>query len=122
MPGGRAGIAARARPTIEPMRPILFLMALLLPAAASFAQPALQREPAGEPRKNQKIERIRVEDGGNRIDELRVGGESQNVTVQPKAGVPAYELQPTDMARSRPADSRDGLAGKAPRVWNVFSF
>lgn len=104
------------------MRPILLLMALLLPAATAFAQQPLQREPAGEPRKNQKIERIRVEDGGNRVDELRVGGETQSVTVQPKAAVPAYELQPTDMARSRPADSREGMAGKAPRVWNVFNF
>ena len=44
---------------------------------------------------NQKGERIQVEDGGSRVDELRVGGQTQQITVQPKTGeVPAYEVQP----------------------------
>ena len=103
------------------MRASLLLIALLTPAV--FAQqPPLTREPAGEPRKNQKIERMVTEDGGNRIDELRVGGQVQSVTVQPKAGAPAYEMQPSDLARSRPADSREGLAGRSQRVWNLFDF
>ena len=63
-----------------------------------------------------------LEDGGNRIEELRVGGETQSVTVQPKAPVPPYEIQPNDLARSRPSDSRDGLAERKQRVWNVLSF
>jgi len=42
--------------------------------------------------------------------------------VQPKAAVPAYELQPSDLARSRPGDSRDGLADRKQRVWNLFGF
>jgi hypothetical protein len=102
------------------MRLSLLLAALL--AASAFAQTPIEREGTLEPRKNQKIERIRVEDAGNRIDELRVGGQSQNVTVQPKADVPPYELQPTDMARSRPAESREGFSGRKQRVWNVFGF
>jgi hypothetical protein len=86
------------------------------------AQAPITRDPVGEPRKNQKVERIHVEDGGNSIDEVRVGGQTQSVTVQPKANVPAYELQPNDLARSRPADSRDGLAERKQRVWNIFGF
>jgi len=39
-----------------------------------------------------------------------------------KAAVPAYEMQPSDMARTRPADSRDGMAGRSQRVWNVLGF
>ena len=39
--------------------------------------------------------------------------------MQPKAGVPAYELQPSDLARSRPGDNRDGLADRKQRVWNL---
>jgi hypothetical protein len=75
----------------------------LLPLAAlAQAQAPITRDPVGEPRKNQKVERIHVEDGGNSIDEVRVGGQTQSVTVQPKANVPAYELQPNDLARSRP--------------------
>jgi hypothetical protein len=102
------------------------MRALILPflilSLAAFAQAPVEREPAGAPRKNQKIERIRIEDGGSRIDELRVGGQTQSVTVQPKAPVPPYEMQPSDLGRSRPAESREGMAGRGQRVWNVFSF
>lgn len=105
------------------MRPSLVLVTLLtvLPVP-SFAQAKIEREGTLDPRSNQKIERIRIEDAGNRIDELRVGGQTQSVTVQPKADVPAYEIQPDDMARSRPSENRDGLAARKQRVWNVFSF
>jgi hypothetical protein len=103
------------------MRLLPLLLAVLLPLSA-LAQAPLQREPAGEPRKNQKIEHIRVEDNANRIDEVRVGGQTQSVTVQPKAKVPPYELQPSDLARSRPDDTRDGTVGRKQRVWNVLGF
>ena len=103
------------------MRRILFAIALVLPLAAP-AQAPLTREPDEVGRKNQKIERLRTEDEGAVIDELRVGGQTQQVTVQPKANVPAYEMQPSDMARTRPADSREGLAGRSQRVWNIFGF
>ncbi len=80
-------------------------------------------QPPAEGRRNQKIERIRVEDGGARIDELRIGGQTQSITVQPKANVPEYEFQPTDLARSRPADNRDGLSSpSSQRVWNILKF
>lgn len=105
------------------MRILPPLLAVLLPLSVlAQAQAPLQREPAGEPRKNQKIERIHVEDNGNKIDEVRVGGQTQSVTVQPKANVPPYELQPSDLARSRPDDTRDGTVGKKQRVWNVLGF
>ncbi|MGV3572159.1 MAG: hypothetical protein ACO1PB_16295 [Ramlibacter sp.] len=104
------------------MRSALATLALLA-AAAVQAQAPIVREPAGEPRKNQKIERIVLEDGGNRIEELRVGGETQSVTVQPKAPVPAYEILPNDGARSRPTERREGLSGGGgQRVWNVLAF
>ena len=102
------------------MRSSLFLLAFL--PACVLAQATIEREANLEPRKNQKIERIRIEDKGNTIEELRVGGQTQNITVQPKAAVPAYEIQPSDLARSRPADSREGLAGRKQRVWNVLDF
>ena len=105
-------------------RPLL-LLALVTWTAAS-AQTAPPVVPTGEqadPRHNQKIQRIRVEDDGARIDELRVGGQTQSITVQPKADVPEYEFQPTDLARSRPADNRDGLSSpSSQRVWNIFKF
>ncbi|HEY8356063.1 MAG TPA: hypothetical protein VIL30_01275 [Ramlibacter sp.] len=106
------------------MRSLLAVLALFAAAAVQAqAQAPLVREPAGDPRKNQKIERIVVEDAGNRIEELRVGGETQSVTVQPKAPVPPYEILPNDLARNRPMDRREGLSGGGgQRVWNVLAF
>lgn len=76
-----------------------------------------------EGRHNQKIERIRIEDSGNRIDELRYGGQTQRITVQPKADVPEYGIQPPDLARTRPSDQRDGMGSAAgQRFWNVLKF
>jgi hypothetical protein len=101
------------------------LLALVAWTAASAQAPAplVQTEERADPRQNQKIQRIRIEDDGARIDELRVGGQTQSITVQPKANVPEYEFQPTDLARSRPADNRDGLSSpSSQRVWNIFKF
>jgi len=102
------------------MRASLLLLALL--PASVLAQATVERDAAVDPRRNQKIERILIEDDANRIEELRVGGQTQNVTVQPKANVPAYELQPDDMGRSRPSESREGFSGRKQRVWNVLGF
>jgi starvation-inducible outer membrane lipoprotein len=102
------------------MRLSCLLIALGLAATAAAAQTPAERP---DPRKNQKIERIRVEDSANRVDELRVGGQTQNITVQPKGKAPSYEIQPTDLSRSRPADNRDGMsAATGKRVWNIGSF
>ena len=91
--------------------------------SAQTTVPLVQTEEQAEPRRNQKIERIRIEDDGARIDELRVGGQTQAITVQPKANLPEYEFQPTDLARSRPADNRDGLSSpSSQRVWNLLKF
>ena len=99
-----------------------FLVLALLPACV-LAQATIERDTDVDPRRNQKIERIQIEDAGNRIEELRVGGQTQNITVQPKSNnMPAYEMQPDDMGRSRPSESREGFSGRKQRVWNVFGF
>jgi hypothetical protein len=94
---------------------------LLLGAGGALAQ-----APAAKPddgRRNQTIQRIHVEDDANRIDEVRYGGQTQSITVQPKADVPAYEVEPANLSRSRPADSREGLSSAGgQRYWNVFRF
>ena len=53
-----------------------------------------------------RTERIQIEDAGSRIDELRVGGETKSISVQPKGGMPAYQIQPTSGERS----------------WKIFGF
>ena len=88
------------------------------PAQAAASAPAAQ---SGRP--DQTIQRIRIEDAGSRIDEVRVGGETQSITVQPKTGgnVPAYEVKPSDTARgAAPSTSKSDTTGS--RVWNVLKF
>ena len=72
-------------------------------------------------RLNQRSERIRVEDEGSRIDELRVGGQTQSISVQPKVGnLPAYEVQPSDGVRNRARNGAETDTGT--RVWNLKKF
>ncbi|PWW47638.1 hypothetical protein [Melaminivora alkalimesophila] len=85
--------------------------------------PSEQREPL-EGRRNQRVQRIVVEDAGSRVDELRVGGQTQVITVQPKTGaaLPAYEVRAHDGARARPGNLDAADTIKAPRVWNLGRF
>ncbi len=96
------------------------------PAPSAAATPARAIEPGTNPasrRPEPAIQRIRTEDAGSRIDEVRVRGETQSITVQPKTNVPAYEVLPSDAAKgggTAPSTTGAGSAGK--RVWNVLKF
>ena len=92
------------------MRPALLLTLSLSCAGICQAQSATPA-PAAVEQKNisaasatdvveKRTERIRIEDAGARIDELRVGGETLSITVQPKGGMPTYQIAPTSGARS----------------------
>ena len=98
-----------------------------LPAQQPAAQPAsAQRAPVestqGEGKRNQKIERIHVEDSGASVDEVRYGGQTQSITVQPKTNVPAYEVLPNDGGRERQGQAETSSSGNGPRVWNLMKF
>ena len=43
---------------------------------------------------------IEGEEGGGGVGGLRVGGETKTITVQPKGGMPGYDVQPVTGARS----------------------
>jgi len=57
--------------------------------AASDAAPASARTGV-----NVQPQHIQVEDSAVRIDEVRRGGETQSISVQPKSGMPAYQVAP----------------------------
>jgi len=109
-------------------------LACAAPAAAVLAQnpqpsapPATQAQPDPDKaagRQNQKIERIHTEDSGASIDELRVGGQTQDITVKPKNNAPAYQVMPNAEERVRNQGQADSNAGDGgSRVWwNVFKF
>ncbi|WP_225783989.1 hypothetical protein [Xenophilus sp. Marseille-Q4582] len=111
-----------------PMRTGLLVLGFVLSPVGSHAQQtpgatapaAAPVERSSEPldgRRNQKIEHITVEDTGARVDEMRYGGVTQSITVQPKNAMPTYEVQPTDERRARQGDGSGGS-----RVWNVMKF
>lgn len=100
------------------------LLAICAAASAQTAAPApdAPKEATNE-RPQKATERIRTEDAGSRIDEVRVGGETQSITVQPKTGtdVPAYEVRPSNSTQgSAPGSASGGTTGS--RVWNVLKF
>lgn len=120
------------------MRAVHTLLLLALASTSTLAQNTAQNTAQGAPnergqlsqseqqepaRLNQRTQRIQIEDAGSRVDELRVGGQTQAISVQPKTGdMPSYEVQSPDGARSR-AGSRNGAeTTTAPRVWNVMKF
>ncbi|MEF9966311.1 MAG: hypothetical protein RR779_18255 [Comamonas sp.] len=101
---------------------VLAAPALAQQTAAPAEQPAAPADAApANDKYNQKAEYIRVEDAGSRIDEVRIGGQTQSIHVQPKVGnMPAYEVKPTDGARSRPDGF--GETQNKKRVWNIGNF
>ena len=101
---------------------------VVAPAAGPLVAPAQvalpeDATPAPSSRPDKAVQRIRTEDAGTRIDEVRVGGETQSITVQPKTGskMPAYEVKPSDATKgSAPSPSTRDTNGA--RVWNVLKF
>jgi hypothetical protein len=70
-------------------------------------------------RSEPEIKRTVVEDDKVRIDELRVRGQVQRITISPKAsGVRPYEIVPADAGRD--ASQSKGLTGQS--LWQLFSF
>jgi len=116
---------------------LLLTLPLSVPAAA-FAQstapapvpaslPATSRIEAAAPtasgRPDKAVQRIRTEDAGTRIDEVRVGGETKSITVQPKTGnkLPPYEVKSSDSTKGSAASTSSNETN-GPRVWNVLKF
>ena len=63
-------------------------------------------------------QRLVAEDDQVRIDELRVRGQTQRLTVQPKQGGRAYDIVPAPGGQ----DPSQGRSTAGQRVWPVLSF
>lgn len=128
----QAGTYNRAMPSTlhSIVRRALLAFVVAVPAVVVHAQTSSQPVPVApaaadgreEGRRNQKIENIHVEDGGAKVDEVRYGGQTQSITVQPKADVPSYQVLPNDGGRERQGQSETGTGGNGPRVWNLMKF
>lgn len=89
------------------------------PTAAAAATTAAS--PSGE-RNEPFVECIVIDEDGNRIEELRVRGQTQRIVVRPKDGGLPYEIQLLDAGRDPSAKSGPGRGGSGQRVWPVLSF
>lgn len=89
------------------------------PAAEPAARPG--SEPAGREPIEPNVQHIVIEGKSTRIEELRVRGQTQSITVQNK-DAPAYEIVIGDGSRdlSSGGGAQKGAAGQ--RVWRLFSF
>ena len=95
------------------------LLALALGAQAQTPAPGqsgatLMRNETTLDRNTQRVELITHEDAGNRVEEVRAGGQTQRITVQPKSSMPAYEVLPPD-----PTQREAAPGGTGPRVWKI---
>jgi len=92
------------------------------PAPATPAAATAPAAPAAQ-KGDQRIQHIHVEDSGSKVDEVRYGGHTQSVTVQPKGSqLPEYEVLSNDGSRARPLTLEGNNGPLGQRVWNVFKF
>ncbi|MEP7300359.1 MAG: hypothetical protein ABI699_02440 [Caldimonas sp.] len=68
------------------------------------------------------VQRTVIDDASAHIEELRVRGQLQKVTVDPRGRAPGYEIIVGDASRdiSEGRNTSRGATGK--RVWNVLRF
>ncbi len=101
-------------------------VAVTPPAAAASGPDAAPRvasgaDGAGREPIEPNVQHIVIEGKNTRVEELRVRGQTQSVTVQNK-GAPSYEIVIGDGSRdlSSGGGAQKGAAGQ--RVWRVLSF
>jgi len=101
--------------------PLLFCLAALLsnPVRAADTAPADVPPEPGEP----AVQHIVIEGKETRIEELRVRGQSQRITVKNKGPLKgSYEIVPADTGRDISTDPSGNRGSAGQRVWSVLSF
>jgi len=79
-------------------------------------KPSALRE-KGEPNVQYTI----IEDDSVRVDELKVRGQTQKITVTPKIG-PSYEIITSDGSRDYSYGPKPARGAAGARVWSFFTF
>ena len=110
-------------------------LAAALASLSVLAVPALRAQPAptmaatatatttdagrgGEPNVRLTV----IEDGGSRVEELKVRGETRRIVVQSKLGGGRYEIIPADGGRDLATGPTTPRGAVGQRVWRVLQF
>ncbi|MBE7427841.1 MAG: hypothetical protein HS106_17750 [Ideonella sp.] len=103
-------------------RVVWWLLGLAASAGAAPATaPATSPAPTASRRADPVVQRSVIEDDHVKIEELRVRGQLQRITISPKAsGVRPYEIAPPDAGRDPSQPSSKGISGHS--LWQLFSF
>jgi hypothetical protein len=101
------------------MKLTLAALILCMSVPCMAQTPADAAASAADGRIEPKVQRTVVEDGGARIEELRVRGINRSVVVQSKLlGAPAYRIDSSSDGRDVSQDRRsDGRS-----LWQLFAF
>jgi hypothetical protein len=91
------------------------LLVIAIAARTALAVPAA--DPAPEPQVKQSV----IEDDNARIEELRVRGQTQKITVKPK-NAPEYEILMGDGSRELSPGPGSTRAAAGQRVWRLLDF
>jgi hypothetical protein len=107
------------------MKPVSFLAiaALLCPCLAPAAEPAPDAATPAPRTAEPNVQRSVIEDDANRVEELKVRGQTRSIVVTTKGPIPgSYEIFIGDPSRdlSDAAGSRRGATGQ--RMWRVLTF
>ncbi|MBB4845501.1 hypothetical protein HNP55_004051 [Paucibacter oligotrophus] len=100
--------------------PLPALLALCLACGSAWAA-----EPAAEAQKvpDAKVQQTVIEDDSNRIEEMRVRGQTQKVSVQPKnSALPGYEIIMGDASRDPSIGNGASRGAAGQRVWRLLTF
>ena len=68
------------------------------------------------------MQRTVIDDRQAHIEELRVRGRLQKITVAPKGGAPSYEVITDDDPRSLGENINNSRGPAGRRVWKVLNF
>ncbi|MCV2361348.1 hypothetical protein LNV08_20495 [Paucibacter sp. TC2R-5] len=101
----------------------LSLAAFVSPAAFAADKAEATAPASAQPVADAKVVETVIEDDNTRIEELRVRGQTQKVTVQPKnSKLPSYEIIMGDASRDLSPGAGTTRAAAGRRVWSVLSF
>jgi hypothetical protein len=111
-------VAAHAADAPAPPPAAAAASSVRLPREAPSEASAAADKAANEP----VVKRTVIDDKHTHIEELRVRGQLQKVTVAPKDGAPGYEVLTDSGSRDLSTGATNSRGATGQRVWNLLHF